>query len=67
MKNRALVRLAVELLKGFNVVVLVVKTDERKTPFDVLGDDDDDDDGGGGGDGDDREGGEVEVKSMDVR
>ncbi len=45
--------------------MLVVKTDERKKPFDVLGDDDDDD--GGGGEGDDSEGGEVEVKSMDVR
>ena len=44
--------------------MLVVKTDERKKPFDDLGDDDN----GGGGEGDDDvEGGEVEVKSMDVR
>ena len=66
MKNRALVRLAVELLKGFKavVVLVVVKTDERKKPFDDLGDDDN----GGGGEGDDDvEGGEVEVRSMDVR
>ena len=67
MKNSVLVRcsvtVAVEVLKGFKVVVLVVKADERKKPFEDLSDDGDDDDGDGG----EGEGEEVEVRSMVVR